>query len=225
MYPPPVADAGQGTPGIYAQQGMATGQGNYPARDPFWGAVGQSGIRPGYSDRIQHPAIRAALKKNNKAAGVFGVLLVLAPIVVTFFMSLQSGESETLGIGFIISGIFLAFNLVSSLKKKSERQWDGVVVDKRIEERRNREGTTETFYVVKIQKDGGRVKSEDERAFHHPLFDYLQVGDRVRYHPQFNCFYEKFDKSRDTAVPCPICGSNNDITRDVCGRCGVPVIK
>ena len=57
-----------------------------------------SGIKPGCSDKINDPAIRAAMKKNNKVAGVFAVLLVLAPPVVTLIISLFFGAMAAFAI-------------------------------------------------------------------------------------------------------------------------------
>lgn len=191
-----------------------------------------SGIKPGFSDKINDPAIRAAMKKNNKAAGVFAVLLVLAPPVVTLILSLKNNDFSYFRHGMILAAVFLVFYLISVTKKKGEKQWDGTVTEKHTETRQEKTSadgddclSTYTLYIVQIRKENGRVKKLKEKEHNHPYYNYLQVGDRVRYHPQFNYYYEKYDKSRDSYAICPVCACKNELSRDTCARCGVPVIK
>ena len=112
------------------------------------------------------------------------------------------------------------------------KQWDGTVTEKHTETRQEKTSadgddchSTYTLYIVQIRKENGRVKKLKEKEHNHPYYDYLQVGDRVRYHPQFNYYYEKYDKSRDSYAFCPVCACKNNLSRDTCARCGVPVIK
>lgn len=190
------------------------------------------GVQPGFSDKINDPAIRAALKKGKRFTFLFALVLVLAPLVVTFVLSMKDGNFENVKFGAILSLIFLAFSVFPSLKKGAERQWDGVVTDKRIDYRkevdRNSNSTTthvRKVYITRFRRDNGGTKTLQESEINHVFYDYLQVGDRVRYYPQFNCYYEKYDKSNDTCVICPMCNTLNDLANDTCSRCGVPVIK
>ena len=189
-------------------------------------------IRPGFSDKINDPAIRAAMKKSNKVTAVFALLLVLAPLVVTLILGLKNNDFSYLRYGIILATIFMLFSLVSAAKKKGEKQWDGTVIEKHIETRQENTSadgddghSTYMLYIVQIRKENGRVKKLKEKEYNHHYYDYLQVGDRVRYHPQFNYYYEKYDKSLDSYAICPVCSCKNDISCDTCARCGVPVIK
>lgn len=186
-------------------------------------------IQPGFSDKIDDPLIKAALKKNKRFTLVFAVFLVLAPIVVTFILSIKNDDFENLTYGGILSLVFLIFSLLPAIKKCGKKPWDGTVVDKCTELRKENAsdgGTIERIvYVVKFRKDNGRKSKLEESELNHIYFDYLNIGDKIRYYPQFNCFYEKYDKSHDTYAICPICGTRNDIASDSCSRCGVPVIK
>ncbi len=160
---------------------------------------------------------------------MFAPILIFAPFLVTLVLSIKEDNTEYLGYGVVISAVFLIFNLLSAIKKKSERQWDGVVIDKYTKQRTassTDDGfTTYTLYIVKIRKENGRIKKLKEKERNCPYYEYLQIGDKVRYHPQFTYFYEKFDKSRDSYLLCPICATKNSITQDNCSSCGVPVIK
>lgn len=50
------------------------------------------------------------------------------------------------------------------------------------------------------------------------MYDYLSVGDRVRYHPAFET-YEKYDKSKDKIIYCNVCRMMNPVANDRCKRC------
>ena len=188
-------------------------------------------IRPGFSEKINDPAIRAAIKKNGKATLIFAVIIILAPIIVTFIIGVKNDDMSVVGGGAVISIIFLVINLISGAKKKGEKQWDGVVIDKCVEKRKrhtpeeDRGIQTSTVYKTTFRTENGKTKILEETEINNVYFNYLNVGDKVRYYPQFNCYYEKFDKSRDTYAICPICATKNDISKDTCSRCGVPIIK
>ena len=189
-------------------------------------------IRPGFSKKINDPAIHAAIKKNGKAALIFAVIIILAPIIVTFIIGAKNDDMSVVGGGVVISIIFLVINLISGVKKKSEKQWDGIVIDKCVEEKRkkytpegDRDVQTTIVYKTMFQTDNGKIKILEEPAINNVYYNYLNIGDKVRYYPQFTCYYEKFDKSLDTYAICPICATKNDISKDTCSRCGVPIIK
>ena len=57
-------------------------------------------------------------------------------------------------------------------------------------------------------------------------WDYLEVGDRVRYHAQFTGFpYEVYDKTRLSFLYCVCCRTKNDVAADRCKKCGAPLLK
>ena len=69
----------------------------------------------------------------------------------------------------------------------------------------------------------GKVKKEysaDRR-----YYDYLKIGDKVRYHPNFHYKYEKYDKTHDRFVPCVMCDTMNPVHEDKCKKCGTPLLK
>ena len=193
--------------------------------------VGQN-IRMGFSEKINDPAIRAAMKKNGKGTLIFAIIIILAPIIITFIIGVKNDDMGVVGGGAVISIVFLVINLISGVKKKGEKQWDGVVIDKRVETIRkkytpegDRDAQASTVYKTLFQAENGKIKILEEPAINNVYYNYLNVGDKVRYYPQFTCYYEKFDKSRDTYAICPICATKNDISKDTCSRCGVPIIK
>lgn len=179
----------------------------------------------GYSDKIHDPAVQAALKKNKAAAFIFFILLILAPIVISIIISIKNDDNSVIAVGFGVSAVFFVFNAVYFLIGKTKRQWDGTVV-KKYTERKHSSGDNDTrltYYVVELRTDSGQKKKISGTI--NPWYDYLHEGDKVRYYPQFNNYYEKYDKSNDSYVYCPVCMSKNSINDEFCKRCKVPVIK
>ncbi|GHU60276.1 hypothetical protein FACS1894171_1100 [Clostridia bacterium] len=94
------------------------------------------------------------------------------------------------------------------------------------------------YYTVVFRSDGGKVQKLDMKkelggaifsaiaktASPEELYDYYEVGDRVRYHPGLH-HYEKYDKTRDSVILCPICNKLNSMVGDICERCKRPLLK
>lgn len=192
----------------------------------------KNSVRVGFSSKINDPSLQNAMKSNAKGTIIFAIILALLPIIVTFFIGVSNDDFEAMPIGLAISAVIIVFNLVSIAKKKSEKQWDGVVLDKKNQKVHERSTDGEyhdyTKYTIVFKDDNGKKRKLEEGNpgnSAHPYYDYLNIGDRVRYYPQFNCFYEKYDKTHDTYLYCPICGSKNDIAKDNCDNCGVILLK
>lgn len=191
----------------------------------------------GYSGRVNDPEILAAVKKQRKSAGIFLFFLVPLPLLGFILYSLISGEmemSQALLIGGIVSGIFLLFGLVSLWKGRAAKTYDAVVTFKERKfarylgtgdtERRNR--VPEYNYIVHYKRDDGRsgkiVESDRGRRL---AYEYLQEGDRFRYHPQFAFPYELYDKSRADGIYCVACQTKNSLAADRCRKCNLPLLK
>ncbi|MBQ9518346.1 MAG: hypothetical protein IJR59_00425 [Firmicutes bacterium] len=179
----------------------------------------------GYSERIHSPEVQAALKKSRRAAGIFFILLILAPIVISLILSVKNDDGSLVMVGFGVSFVFLVINIISFIAQKTKRQWDGTVVDKKRENRTeaSRGHSNVRRLTVVVRTDSGSIKKISGSI--NPYYDYLDIGDKIRYYPQYNNYYEKFDKSGDSYVLCPVCGSKVDIDADRCKRCKVPAIK
>ncbi len=123
------------------------------------------------------------------------------------------------GLAFVILIVGLFF-----LRGTKKPMWEGRVVDKSKKERRERRGKDDNYYRTYmeyktfIKTDSGKKKTIVERDSGRHMYDYLEVGDRVRYHPSFGT-YEKFDKSKDRIIYCNVCSMMNPIQNDRCKRC------
>lgn len=194
--------------------------------------------RIGYSPKINDPAFKEYVKKTNRWAFYFSLALALIA-VIGFYIAGETGSEmdnpQSLFIGLGIGGMFIVIALIQILKRKQGKTWDGEVVDKKIEHKKriredynsenNRTAYEEhyTLYTVFIRREDGKI---------HPIsvenndiiYNYYQVGDRVRYHGFLNSF-EKYDKSNDTIIPCNACGTICDINEDYCYRCKCPLLK
>ena len=90
------------------------------------------------------------------------------------------------------------------------------MVIKKIEKRRDshdrEDGSVQSYwdYIVLIRTDRGKKKRIVERQDGRSMYDYLDVGDRVRYHPALES-YEKYDKSKDEVIYCNVCHLRNSI--------------
>ena len=202
------------------------------------GYAGNSAVRlgiplPGYSDRVNDPEILAAVKKNRKAAGVFALILGPLPVLGFIIYSFATGKMEigkAATYGGIISAVFLIFALFGLIKNRASSAYDAVVIDKKSYLTRLHSNSEDdrmiTEYKTVVQTDAGKKKKIVEREGSQiRAYNYLNIGDRFRYHPEFNFPYEKFDKSSAPYIVCVSCGRNNPVEADRCTKCGLPLLK
>jgi hypothetical protein len=196
-------------------------------------ALSQGGMGlVGFSDRYNCPEILAAAQKNKKSSiGCMWILvfvpLIGFPIAGLLMEDFPFGESLVIGIG--IALVMLVVNLLA-LRKTRQPMWEGVVVNKYSKEKSEHRGgeddnyRTYTEYTTIINTDAGKKKTIVEKDSGRHMYDYLSVGDRVRFHPRFGT-YEKYDKSKDRIIYCNVCSMMNPIQNDRCKRCNNLLFK
>ncbi len=196
-------------------------------------AAGESQMKVGYSDRINDPAIRAAMKKNSKATVIFALIMVIVPIIGFVIYSQVTGNMEltrALMYGGIISAVFLLFAVISTIRSRTEKSYDATVISKNSRRKylhNDSDGNDMyTEYIITVRTTDGRTRKiiENDRSLNQ-AYDYLQVGDRFRYHPGLNFRYELYDKSKAPFLPCVNCATKNPIGADKCSKCGLPLLK
>ena len=199
---------------------------------PVTGLPAGGGV--GYSPRIHDPAFAHYLKNANRFAGLFASFLAVAAVVgFTIAGEFQvDGISNPTGfyLGLGIGGMFLLIGLLTTLGRKSSHTWDGVVVNKTIQNRTRQVQSGDEYdtrhyveYTVFIQQTGGKLHQlivEDDDT----IYRYYEVGDHVRHHAGLNS-YEKYDKSADRVIFCNACATLCDIELEHCPRCGCPLLK
>ena len=108
--------------------------------------------------------------------------------------------------------IIALISLITGLKHKTGKPFEGTVADMQTRYReRSDSSRNRTRHLIWFDcTDGKRRKKEVSLA----VFNYLQVEDRVRYLPQFQQPFEKYDKSRDGEIVCMFCGRRQSIEQD-----------
>lgn len=179
----------------------------------------------GYSERINDSAFKKYIRNNKQWAGIFSMILAIV-VIVSFAiygqLSDEMDNPEALYIGLIIGGMFLSIGLYKIIGIKRSKTWDGKVTQKLVHHKRKDRLYVE--YMVVITRDDTGETYEITEVDDDTVYDYYQVGDRVRHHGGLNS-YEKFDKSKDTIIFCNACASLNNIQDDVCFRCHCPLLK
>jgi hypothetical protein len=186
----------------------------------------------GFSDRYNCPEILAAAQKNKKfSIGCMWILvfvpLIGFPVAGLLMDDFPFGESIIIGMG--IALVMLVFNLLA-LRRTKQPMWEGVVVNQYSKEKSEHRGgeddnyRTYTEYTTIINTDAGKKKTIVEKGSGRHMYDYLSVGDRVRFHPKFGT-YEKYDKSKDRIIYCNVCSMMNPIQNDRCKRCNNLLFK
>ncbi|MBR4896702.1 MAG: zinc ribbon domain-containing protein, partial [Clostridia bacterium] len=87
----------------------------------------------GFSDRVNHPEILAAVKKNRKTSNLWMFFLVPIPLIGFYLYALITEEMEpsaALRYGGIVSLIFLIINVFSLFKGRAEEPYEAVVTNK-----------------------------------------------------------------------------------------------
>ena len=210
---------------------------------PF-GSTGQPSIRPGkkqhpaepkaystsgFSRRIDSAPVQKALKKQRRITRITWIIFILAPVigfVIYGAVSDQMDIGKAFVYGLIISLIFAIINLISFIGQKMKRPFQGTVAKKKLVERmrssRSSGDKSRRKYLIWFDCDNGKRKKKEVSFY---VYDYLDIGDQVRYLPQFPQPYEKYDKSEDGMVMCMFCGRKQDLHLDTCKFCHSPLIK
>lgn len=96
------------------------------------------------------------------------------------------GEAAIIGVGI---ALFMLIANLFALRKSKKPIWEGAVVNKYSKERyeqrdsKGSNGRTYTEYTTVITTDAGKKKTIIEKDSGRHMYDYLSVGDRVRFHP------------------------------------------
>ncbi|MBE6742453.1 MAG: zinc-ribbon domain-containing protein [Ruminococcaceae bacterium] len=201
-----------------------------PSFNSFYSAPS---IAPGFSRRVNDPEILAAVKKNKKAGKLFAFLIIPLPLIGFVVYSLVTEKMElnqALMAGGFVSFVFLICTLISAIKSRSSKSYEAVVTDKKQRERAEHSNDDNTSYytqyITYAKTDDGKKKKivETDRGIV-AAYNYLPVGARFKYHPQFAFPYELYDKANAPYIVCVACGTHNEVTNDRCSRCNVPLLK
>lgn len=196
------------------------------------GAVRQGIPAPGFSDRVRDARILAAVKKNRRASGIFALFFVPLPLIGLLVYSLISNKMEpdqALRYGGFLSLVFLAFALYGFIKERANNTYEATVIDKksrRAYRHHDSDSADYTEYITVVRTaDGKKKKIVEREGAQIWAWDYLKVGERFKYHPQFHFPYELYDKAKAPYIACVSCGTKNSVEADCCQKCGLPLLK
>lgn len=181
----------------------------------------------GFSKHIQHHAYQHYLTKTKTYSYVFSGIMALISAILFPLYGKWTGEISwpwSLLFGLGMGAIFISIAFFGSLFRKRISTWDGVVLDKSITRKASSvEGEILRLeYVLLVKRDDGKIFKHIYRD-DDTLFNYYEVGDRVRRHNGFS-IYEKYDKTKDDCIFCIACGTINDICGMICERCRCPLL-
>lgn len=193
---------------------------------------------PGFSDRVNSPEIIAALAKQRRATRIFAFLVIGLAFLAPGIYAKVTGEMEIVEafrLGCVISGSIIICSIICKIHKALQRPYEAVVVDKQTKRVRTRgdsdrrghasEYCYNELYTIVKTTDGKTKKIKEDDRGRNFAWDYLKVGDRFRFHPQFEFPYELYDKSKAPHIFCVICQTKNPVEADRCTRCNTPLIK
>lgn len=187
---------------------------------------------PGYSDRVNHPELVAAHRKVRRSAGVF--LFFLFPVPLAGF-AIYGNVTEDMPfplavlVGTVLSLVILAYALYSRNRGPCRYPYEATVIGKKKKlSFRRYKGKHERVveYVTLVRtREGAKKRIRENGSGGGWAFDYLQMGARFKYHPQFHCPYELYDKASAPYLLCVNCGAKNPIAADRCMECRLPLLK
>ena len=135
---------------------------------------------------------------------------------------------QALKAGLFISSVFLICTLISKFSSARQKPYDAVVIDKKSRIRTHNGDCNDSYteYTITVQTDDGKrkkiVEIDRSRTF---AWNYLNIGDRFRFHPKFAFPYERYEKSTARCLYCVVCERENPLEADRCQKCGVPLLK
>jgi len=158
------AYASQPAPKMQYGGGTAYGSGGYGGP----GSIRTGVPARGWSDRVNDPRILAAMQKSRGISRIASIFFIPLPLLGFMIYSAVTDELEmgdAVKYGAIVSLIFLAFTLYSFRSSKKEKSYEGVVIDKRIQNAARRRGRSSGVddnsreeYVTVVQTTTGEIK-------------------------------------------------------------------
>ena len=193
------------------------------------GAAAYASGPAGYSRLVDSDEVVRALKKNNRIGSIAVAVFVMLPFIGFLIYGAVSDKldvGKAAVYGLIFSAVFALVSLIVAVKRKLAKPFEGVVADKkrirRAASANSRSGRSRTKYVVRFECDDGKRRKKEVNI---PVYEYLEIGDRVRCLPKFPQPFEKYNKQADGFVLCMFCSKKNPLTETNCSFCHKPLIK
>ena len=169
------------------------------------------------------------------------IITVVATAVLAICISLKWKLTEPRTVCVLIAAALGIF-FVSGGKRCFDRDYDGVVTDKklrRVTTLEGKRGVDADRYILIVTDTNGNIHEDaivesvdmadranagDVYSRKADAIEYYRRGDKVRHHAGTK-LYEKEDKSKDRRVLCNGCLTLTDVSCDKCRACGLPLLK
>lgn len=185
----------------------------------------------GYSMIVDSPEMTKYMDKQRKWRNIWLVLVVVAPIVGFSAYAMFTGDiemSEALMYGPCVSLIMFLFGIYPTVKQKMQSSYIGTVIEmthktKVHYDSNDHESIVTTYYIV--TRDSRGKKHKHKSTDYESVYSFLNVGDEVRYLPQFPNPFEKKLTPGDTHTCCSFCQHVVGLDNDTCPYCKAPILK
>lgn len=193
-------------------------------------ALGAGGI--GWSDRIKDPRYKKYDRNYRRYSYIWvGALSIIIPAIMLATGDI-SLDKEGITVISVIIGVLWLFCLAFLYRGRNKPDWDGQVVDKRIDHKTRRVKSGDDYikenyveYMVVFRLSDGSIKEVSYKDSQ-TRFDYYRLGDYVHFHGKKHLSaIEKYDKSQDEIIFCIKCHQLSDARNNFCSRCGCPLLK
>ncbi|MGE4353227.1 MAG: hypothetical protein AB7D36_03970 [Oscillospiraceae bacterium] len=194
------------------------------------GSAAQATDLMGWSENDKHPEILKKAADQRRAAKIWCGILMLVfilgfGIAGALLDEMTILESLIIGTGLALLILIITLSRLSEMKKPI---WEGSVTKKTAKKKRESDGDGEnsrdymelTVYLTGVNGGKRKLRTRNNRDW----YDYLAIGDRVRYHPNFGT-YEKYDKSGYDYLFCNVCGKRCSVDSEICPFCKSPLFK
>lgn len=170
------------------------------------------------------------LDKQKVWRNIWLVLMVLGPII-GFLIAAQFSSSITTSDAIIygpcVALIMFCFGIYPAVRGKLKMSYIGAVINKysktKLIEDENTTRTRTTYYIVTRDQRGKKLKHKS--TGYERVYNFLKVGDEIRYLPQFENPFEKKLSPSDTHTCCIICQTVVSPDNDICPHCKAPILK
>ncbi len=197
-------------------------------------AYGAAGI--GWTPYANDPSLKRHRKREKRGIRI-SMLIVSVIIAIVILVSSHMSLDDIVHGGFLLVfgplGIIWVFWLIwYGAQYGKSKDWEGTVTNKDMKtyesKRKDDEGNywteTTTYYNVYFRDTKGKEHKLVQSSVG-GWYEYLNVGDKVRYHGKNTSYYEKYDKSQSEVIPCAGCGRSCDARASYCSNCGTVLFK
>ncbi len=202
---------------------------NVSQPEPLHTVAAHSHNSGGYSQRVDSEEIKAYLAMQRRWLNLCLVIMVIAPIVGFCIYALCSSDitiAEAFTYGPIVSLIMFCCGIYPTIKQKMQKSYIGTVIEKRektVHWDDDYDSNRVTYYIV--TRDTNGKKHTHKSSGYRGIYNYLRVGDEIRFLPQFPAPFEKKKEPNDTHTCCVFCQNTVSLDADTCPCCKAPVLK